>query len=245
MCGICGCDATELDPGRTSKLTTEAHRKATEPVQSIALHQDLMHANRHQAEHNREWFSGHRVSAINLVSSPGAGKTTLLEKTLTQLRGRRGALVIEGDQQTELDAARIRATGTPAVQIQTGQACHLDAAMVHRALHQLPEMDGALLLIENVGNLICPAMFDLGEKARVVLVSVTEGDDKPLKYPLLFRESSAVVLTKVDLLPHLNFDLATCRENIRTVDASLPVFEVSATTGEGVAAWTDWVLGQV
>lgn len=244
MCGICGCDATELPPGRTSKLTTEAHRKATEPVQSIALHQDLMHANRHQAEHNREWFSGHRVSAINLVSSPGAGKTTLLEKTLTQLRGRRGALVIEGDQQTELDAARIRATGTPAVQIQTGQACHLDAAMVHRALHQLPEMDGALLLIENVGNLICPAMFDLGEKARVVLVSVTEGDDKPLKYPSIFHHADLLLITKTDLLPHVQFDTRKCIEHARQIQPDLQVLQLSATQGDGMAAWLNWLEKQ-
>lgn len=244
MCGICGCDATELDPGRTSKLITEAPQKVTEPVQSIALHQDLMHANRHQAEHNREWFSGHRLSAINLVSSPGAGKTTLLEQTLTQLRGRRGALVIEGDQQTELDAARIRATGTPAVQIQTGQACHLDAAMVHRALHQLPEMDGALLLIENVGNLICPAMFDLGEKARVVLVSVTEGDDKPLKYPSIFHHADLLLITKTDLLPHVQFDTRKCIEHARQIQPDLQVLQLSATQGDGMAAWLNWLEKQ-
>ncbi len=244
MCGICGCDATELDPGRTSKLTTEAPQKVTGPVQSIALHQDLMHANRHQAEHNREWFSGHRLSAINLVSSPGAGKTTLLEQTLTRLRGRRGALVIEGDQQTELDAARIRATGTPAVQIQTGQACHLDAAMVHRALHQLPEMDGALLLIENVGNLICPAMFDLGEKARVVLVSVTEGDDKPLKYPSIFHHADLLLITKTDLLPHVQFDTRNCIEHARQIQPDLQVLQLSATQGDGMSVWLNWLEKQ-
>ncbi len=244
MCGICGCDSAEFAPGATPQRTTTDVPKATMAAQTIELHQDLMHANHHQAEHNRDWFAHHRLSAINLVSSPGAGKTTLLEQTLTRLRGRRCALVIEGDQQTELDAARIRATGTPAVQIQTGQACHLDASMVHRALHQLPEMDGALLLIENVGNLICPAMFDLGEKARVVLVSVTEGDDKPLKYPSIFHHADLLIITKTDLLPYVQFDPRKCIEHARQIQPDLQVMELSATRGDGMTAWLDWLEGQ-
>ncbi len=237
MCGICGCDTPELTPETAPGLRPAA-------AQTIALHQDLLHANRHQAEKNRDWFSRHRLSAINLVSSPGTGKTTLLEQTLTRLRGRRCALVIEGDQQTELDAARIRATGTPAVQIQTGQACHLDATMVHRALHQLPESDGALLLIENVGNLICPAMFDLGEKARVVLVSVTEGDDKPLKYPSIFRHADLLLITKTDLLPHVQFNSQKCIEYARQIQPDLPALELCATRGDGMDAWLDWLEEQ-
>ncbi|UTW11622.1 hydrogenase nickel incorporation protein HypB [Marinobacterium rhizophilum] len=244
MCGICGCDSSKLAPVFGSVKITKAPEKTTLATQTIELHQDLMRSNHHQAEHNRDWFSHHNLSAINLVSSPGAGKTTLLEQTLTRLRGRRGALVIEGDQQTELDAARIRATGTPAVQIQTGQACHLDASMVHRALHQLPESDGALLLIENVGNLICPAMFDLGEKARVVLVSVTEGDDKPLKYPSIFHQAELLIITKTDLLPYVQFDTRKCIEHARQIQPDLQVLELSATRGEGMTAWLDWLEGQ-
>ncbi|MCP8690343.1 hydrogenase nickel incorporation protein HypB [Marinobacterium sedimentorum] len=241
MCGICGCDLPE--PRLISEFP-RAPLKITAAPQTITLHQDLLHANRDQAALNRDWFSRHRLSAINLVSSPGAGKTTLLEQTLTRLRGRRGALVIEGDQQTELDAARIRATGTPAVQIQTGQACHLDASMVHRALHQLPESDGALLLIENVGNLICPAMFDLGEKARVVLVSVTEGDDKPLKYPSIFHHAELLLITKTDLLPHVEFNIQKCIEYARRIQPDLPYLELCATRGDGMAAWLDWLEAQ-
>lgn len=226
MCGHCGCDTPEA-PSADSRI--------------IDVHRDLMSANRHQAGHNREHFRALELSAVNLVSSPGAGKTTLLERTLKRLQGRRPALVIEGDQQTELDAARIRATGTPAVQIQTGQACHLDAAMVHRALHQLPPAPGGLLLIENVGNLICPAMFDLGEQARVVLVSVTEGDDKPLKYPGIFRDADLLLITKTDLLPYVPFDVDRCLEHARRIRPDLPALTLSATRGDGMDAWLDWL----
>lgn len=228
MCGHCGCDTPD---------TPEA-------TDTIALHADLMQANRHQAQHNRDHFRSRGISAINLVSSPGAGKTTLLEHSLTRLAGRRPALVIEGDQQTELDAARIRATGTPAVQVQTGQACHLDAAMVHRALHQLPDGEGALLLIENVGNLICPAMFDLGEQARVVLVSVTEGDDKPLKYPAIFRDADLLLITKTDLLPYVAFDPEKCLGYARQIQPDLQALSLCATRGDGMEAWLDWLEGQ-
>lgn len=227
MCGHCGCD-------------TPAPR--SEETRLIELHRDLMGANRRQAEHNRAHFHRQRLCAVNLVSSPGAGKTTLLEQTLRELRGRRPAMVIEGDQHTELDAARIRATGTPAVQIQTGQACHLDASMVHQAVHQLPETQGGLLFIENVGNLICPAQFDLGERARVVLVSVTEGDDKPLKYPGIFRDADLLLISKTDLLPHVTFDPARCLDHARRIRPQLPALHLSATTGEGLEAWLDWLL---
>ncbi|NVK43362.1 MAG: hydrogenase nickel incorporation protein HypB [Oceanospirillaceae bacterium] len=224
MCGHCGCDTQP-------------------PVQTrvIDLHRDLMDANHRQAAHNRAYFHRQRLTALNLVSSPGAGKTTLLEITLQQLQGRRPALVIEGDQQTELDAARIRATGTPAVQVQTGQACHLDASMVHGALHELPPAPGGLLFIENVGNLICPAQFDLGERARVVLVSVTEGDDKPLKYPGIFRDADLLLITKTDLLPHVNFDPARCLAHARRIRPQLPALQLSATSAEGLDGWLDWL----
>ncbi len=226
MCGHCGCDEPTPQP---------------EQRQLIALHRDLMDANRQSAEHNREHLRRRRLTALNLVSSPGAGKTTLLEKTLQRLQGQRPALVIEGDQQTELDAARIRATGTPAVQIQTGQACHLDAAMVHDALHRLPEAPGGLLFIENVGNLICPSQFDLGEQERVVLVSVTEGDDKPLKYPGIFHHADLLLITKIDLLPHVDFDPDRCIANARRIRPGLPALQLSATAGTGLDAWLDWL----
>jgi len=228
MCDHCGCNQPE----------------ANAQPETIRLHQDLLHANNHQAGHNRDWLASHRVSAINLVSSPGAGKTTLLERTLLRLNGKRPVMVIEGDQQTERDAERIRATGTPAVQIQTGQACHLDAAMVHRALHQLPMTDGGLLIIENVGNLICPALFDLGEQARVVLVSVTEGDDKPLKYPHIFNDADLLLITKTDLLPYVQFDPGQCLRFARQIRPDLPAFTLSASSGEGMEEWLDWLEEQ-
>jgi len=238
MCDHCGCDQS----GAGLQLgMQQAGSQQQVPTQIIQLHRDLLHANHHQASHNRDWFRQHNLSAINLVSSPGAGKTTLLEQTLRRLHGKQPVMVIEGDQQTERDAERIRATGTPAVQIQTGQACHLDAAMVHRALQQLPVTDGGLLMIENVGNLICPALFDLGEQARVVLVSVTEGDDKPLKYPHIFSDADLLLITKTDLLPYVQFAPDQCLRFARQIRPELPAICLSATSGEGMDDWLGWL----
>lgn len=191
------------------------------------------------AERNRGWFAGREVFAVNLMSSPGSGKTTLLERTLKDID--RSVAVLEGDQETPFDADRIRATGAPAVQINTGKGCHLEAEMVWHGLEQLKPAVGSLLFIENVGNLVCPALFDLGESARVVLFSVTEGEDKPLKYPHMFRAADLVLLSKVDLIPHLDFDRERALDGVRTVNADAKILEVSAKSGTGLDAWYAWL----
>lgn len=218
---------------------------AAAALRRLSMEQSLLARNDALAAVNRQHFAAHRVLALNLVSSPGAGKTTLLVKTIDALRGRCPVSVIEGDQATSLDAERIRAAGAPAVQVNTGKGCHLDAAMVDRAFHRLPAPEGGVLLIENVGNLVCPAAFDLGEAARVVVLSVTEGDDKPLKYPDIFRGSSLMVLTKVDLLPHVEFDPAACLAHARRTNPSIRALEVSARTGQGMGAWLDWITARL
>jgi hydrogenase nickel incorporation protein HypB len=211
---------------------------------TITLEQDLLAKNQLLAEHNRGWLASRHITALNLVSSPGAGKTTLLERTIRDLRDLQSAQiiqVIEGDQATLNDAERIRATGCRVVQINTGTGCHLDAGMVSRALAQLDPPSHAWLMIENVGNLVCPALFDLGEQAKVVILSVTEGEDKPLKYPHMFRASRLMLLSKIDLLPHLRFDVARCIAYARQVNPSIEVLQVSAQTGEGMKGWYAWL----
>ncbi len=209
--------------------------------QLIAIEMDVLAKNNALAAHNREHFDEAAQLVLNLVSSPGSGKTTLLCETLRQLADKRPCAVIEGDQQTSADADRIRATGVPAVQINTGKGCHLDAKMVHDACHQLPANEGGILFIENVGNLVCPASFDLGEKYKVAILSVTEGEEKPLKYPDMFAAAQLMVINKIDLLPHVSFDVARCIENAKRVNPYIQVIQVSATTGEGMDAWLNWL----
>jgi hydrogenase nickel incorporation protein HypB len=211
---------------------------------TIALEQDVLAKNQLLAEHNRGWLASRHITALNLVSSPGAGKTTLLERTIRDLQAlhsTQSIQVIEGDQATLNDAERIRATGCRVVQINTGTGCHLDAGMVSRALAQLDPPPHSWLMIENVGNLVCPALFDLGEQAKVVILSVTEGEDKPLKYPHMFRASRLMLLNKIDLLPHLRFDVARCIAYARQVNPSIEVLQVSAETGAGMQAWYAWL----
>jgi hydrogenase nickel incorporation protein HypB len=208
---------------------------------TIALEQDVLAKNQSIAEHNRGWLASRRITALNLVSSPGAGKTTLLERTIRDLRALLPIQVIEGDQATLNDAERIRATGCRVVQINTGTGCHLDASMVSRALEQLDPPTDSWLMIENVGNLVCPALFDLGEQAKVVILSVTEGEDKPLKYPHMFRASRLMLLNKIDLLPHLRFDVERCIAYARRVNPAIDVLQVSAETGAGMQAWYAWL----
>jgi hydrogenase nickel incorporation protein HypB len=183
--------------------------------------------------------------AVNLISSPGSGKTTLLVKTVEALKHRLPVAVIEGDQETSIDADRIRATGVPAVQINTGRGCHLDAQMVSDALENVTALEGRLLFIENIGNLVCPAGFDLGELKKIVILSVTEGDDKPLKYPDAFAAADVLVLSKVDLLPHVEFSMARCIENARSINPALQVFELSAQSGAGMERWLEWLSSLV
>ena len=306
MCVVCGCSSTSGVVATASANSTAQAVQDAAPIvnpqtgdlhygagaaqvsvpgmsqeRAIKIETDVLSANNAIAAQNRAHFASHGVTAYNLVSSPGSGKTTLLCATIEALRKRAPGLpvaVIEGDQQTSFDADRIRATGAPAIQVNTGKGCHLDAPMVaqafglldlHSAQHQHAHDHahshehehghghghdhhhhadedahaGAVLFIENVGNLVCPAMWDLGERAKVVILSVTEGEDKPLKYPDMFAAANLMLLNKVDLLPHLRFDVVKCIDFARRVNPSIRVMLVSAQTGQGMDAWLDWVLG--
>jgi hydrogenase nickel incorporation protein HypB len=207
----------------------------------VQVEQDILGKNNEYAAANRRWFGERGVLALNLVSSPGSGKTTLLTRTIDDLKGELGLSVIEGDQQTANDAERIRETGAKALQINTGKGCHLDAHMIGHALDSLQPEAGGVLFIENVGNLVCPAAFDLGEAHKVAILSVTEGEDKPVKYPDMFHAADLVLLNKIDLLPYLQFDVDQCIEYARRVNPGIKVLQVSATTGEGMETWYRWI----
>jgi hydrogenase nickel incorporation protein HypB len=207
----------------------------------VQIEQDILSKNNTYANANRQTFDERGIFALNLVSSPGSGKTTLLCKTIELLKGAVAINVVEGDQQTANDAERIRATGVAALQINTGKGCHLDGHMVGHAMQRLQPADESLFLIENVGNLVCPAAFDLGEHHKVAILSVTEGEDKPLKYPDMFAAADVMLLNKCDLLPYLQFDADLAEANARRVNPKLTVFRVSATSGDGLSAWLDWI----
>ncbi len=267
MCKVCGCGAGETriegkPPGRhhqddSPHIHDHDHHHghihdygagaagAAVPGMSqarmIQLEQDILAKNNGYAEANRGFLADRGLLALNLVSSPGAGKTSLLVKTLEAINARRACYVIEGDQQTSADADRIRATGVPAVQINTGKGCHLDGHMVGHALGVLDPDDGGIVFIENVGNLVCPAGFDLGEAHKVVILSVTEGEDKPLKYPDMFAAADLMLLNKTDLLPHLDFDCDATIANARRINPAIKVLKLSARTGDGMAGWLDWI----
>jgi len=272
MCTVCGCQtsiaASESGAGPTHHVHDHAHPHEAahdhaahglldfgrgsagleiaglSQERTIRIERDILAKNDAYAGRNRARFQAGQVFAINLLSSPGSGKTALLVRTITALQGRWPIAVIEGDQQTSNDAERIRATGVRAVQINTGKGCHLDAHMVGHALDHLPPVKAGLLFIENVGNLVCPAAFDLGEAARVVVLSVTEGEDKPLKYPDMFAFADLMLLNKSDLLPHLDFDVGACMEAVLRVNPRIQILTVSARTGEGLAAFYDWIEGR-
>lgn len=212
------------------------HKTVLEVEKNILQHNDLM------AARNRGFFEAKNIFALNLVSSPGSGKTSLLERTLQDLKENIPFFVIEGDQQTLNDANRIDALHIPVVQINTGKGCHLESDMIFNAVKKLAIKDNAILMIENVGNLVCPSMFDLGENKRVVIISTTEGEDKPMKYPDMFFTSDVCIINKIDLLPYLNFDIEKLKLNAKKVNPKLKFFEVSATTGEGMQEWYDWLL---
>jgi hydrogenase nickel incorporation protein HypB len=252
VCGTCGCGESDV---RVELLTgahlhgdgvphehapADDHRHG--PVAGVVeIETALLAKNDHLAAHNRAWLAERGIVALNLMSSPGSGKTSLLRRTIAELAPSRVVGVIEGDQETRIDAEKIRSTGASVVQINTGSGCHLDAAMLARGLTELAPPRGSLVFVENVGNLVCPALFDLGEAAKVVVVSVTEGEDKPLKYPNMFSVADLVVVNKIDLLPYVDVQLDRLVDHCREVNAGVQVLPLSVTTGEGVRAWCDWL----
>jgi hydrogenase nickel incorporation protein HypB len=254
MCTTCGCSA-----GAKATMTTAGKEGATlwkrvgdkpkhrlsppsaSPVRVVDLEARVLAKNAALAAKNRAWFAEREILALNFVSSPGAGKTTLLERTIRDLKTEFALYVVEGDQATSRDAERIRAAGAPVVQLNTGTGCHLEAGMIARSMRELVPPIGSLVLIENVGNLVCPAMFDLGEHTKVVVLSVAEGDDKPLKYPHMFRAAEVLILNKIDLLPYVDFDMERVIENARAINPKLTILSVSARTGEGLEGWYDWL----
>jgi hydrogenase nickel incorporation protein HypB len=258
MCATCGCG----DDSAVITLASEGHHHQHPHdhehaadhspehdhvhvhTETVSLEQKVLAKNDLIAEQNRAWLAERNILALNMTSSPGAGKTTLLERTIRELTGRQPVTVIEGDQETLLDADRIQAAGGRAVQVNTGAGCHLDAEMVRRALGALDPAPASLLFIENVGNLVCPALFDLGEQSKVVVISVTEGTDKPLKYPHMFAAAGLVIVNKVDLMPYVDFDLDKCSEYARSVNPGVEVLPLSATSGKGIQGWYDWISAQ-
>ncbi len=244
MCDTCGCNITHgnqhlISPGGKLEKTSSGH-------EAVSVLHNLLHENDLTAEHNREHFNSHGVLAVNLMSSPGSGKTALLEATIQALGDEFSLAVIEGDLETENDAERIRKQGVSAIQITTGSACHLDAHMVHQALHDLDLSQIDIVFIENVGNLVCPASFDLGQHANVTLLSVPEGDDKPAKYPVMFRCADMVMLSKSDLLPVLDdFSPQRAEKYLRNLATSAPLIRTSAKSGAGIEDWLGWLRQQI
>jgi len=244
MCATCGCDAHGHDGRGHDHPPPSRSISALGEVRIQPIEQRVLARNDHLAGHNRRWFADRRIAVVNLLSSPGAGKTTLLETTIRLLAGAVEVCVIEGDQATDEDARRIRATGRPVVQVNTGTGCHLDATMVAKAIRELEPSPGSLLFIENVGNLVCPALFDLGERKKVLIASVTEGEDKPLKYPHMFRAADLVLLNKIDLLPHVRFDVATFRAHVERTQPRAKVLLVSALRGDHMADFCAWLRSE-
>ncbi|WP_028864777.1 hydrogenase nickel incorporation protein HypB [Psychromonas aquimarina] len=260
MCNICGCNKTEAS---AEGLHTHAEHKHVSPhdhqhndcgknsaeraapalnkSRLIEIEQNLLSKNNHYASQNRQYLQANGIFSINLISSPGSGKTTLLTEIIKRLKEQHNIYVIEGDQQTALDAARIKETGVKAVQVNTGKGCHLDAHMVGNACGQLDMKKDAFLFIENVGNLICPAGFDLGEKHKVVILSVTEGEDKPLKYPEIFHAADLMIINKIDLHPYLNFDLKQCCEYAKQINPDIKIIQLSAASGENINQFSNWL----
>ncbi len=210
---------------------------------TVQVEVDILGKNNMLAERNRGYFEAKNIKALNLMSSPGSGKTSLLEKTMKMLPDKSGVAVIEGDQQTLNDAERIKSAGAPVIQVNTGNGCHLDSDMINKAIKQLNLADNTILFIENVGNLVCPSLFDLGESARVVIISTTEGEDKPIKYPTMFENATLCIINKTDLLPYLDFDVEKCKQFALQVNHHLKFIELSAKTGEGMEEWLNWITG--
>lgn len=264
MCDTCGCgeSTNEVKISKPGEVLNHHHHDHTHDhdhphdhnhdhpndnthTRTITIEQDALSKNNLLAERNRGYFEAKNILALNMVSSPGSGKTSLLEKTVTELKKIIKFYVIEGDQQTMNDAERIDKTGVPVVQINTGSGCHLDADMVHQAVKKLNPDDNSFLMIENVGNLICPSLFDLGESMRVVIISVTEGEDKPLKYPNMFQSSDICIINKTDLLPYVDFNIKKAKEYALRVNHHLQFFELSVKSGEGLQEWYTWLKNQI
>ncbi len=260
MCDTCGCDSEtnqvkisrpgnpepeqHVDHHDHDHPHSHGHHHDSSQRRLIKVEKDILGENNLLASRNRGYFEAKAVVALNLMSSPGSGKTTLLEKTILALKGQKPVAVIEGDQQTLNDAERIHKTGAPVVQVNTGNGCHLDAAMIRQALDHLNLEEESLLFIENVGNLVCPSLFELGEKNRIVIISVTEGEDKPLKYPTMFEHAHTCIINKTDLLPYVDFDTELLIKNALTVNPHLHIMQLSARTGEGMEQWIAWLLDQ-
>lgn len=261
MCGTCGCGSEEsgvsIQDPREIKMHHHEHHHDGHHTQNhnhphnhshdhlhktvLEVEQDILQHNDLMASRNRGYFDAKNIFALNLVSSPGSGKTAILERTLSDLKNKLSFYVIEGDQQTLNDANRIDALNIPVIQINTGKGCHLESDMVYNAVKKLKIEDNSILMIENVGNLVCPSMFDLGENKRVVIISTTEGEDKPIKYPDMFHSSDICIINKIDLLPYLNFDIDRLKSYAKQVNPNLEFFELSATSGEGMQKWYDWL----
>ncbi|MFH1319754.1 MAG: hydrogenase nickel incorporation protein HypB [Bacteroidota bacterium] len=255
MCSTCGCGqpdkpVTIRKPGEEQSSdhqhehTHHGHSHDHSHITEIQVEQDILQKNNLLAERNRGFFEAKNILTLNLVSSPGSGKTCLLERTIKELGKELNFYVIEGDQETMNDANRIQKTGASVVQVNTGMGCHLDSDMINKAVRELDVPDNSILMIENVGNLVCPALFDLGESKRVVIISVTEGDDKPIKYPTMFHTSDICIINKVDLLPYVDFNIEKSKEYALQVNHHLQFFEMSVKTGEGMDMWYDWLRKQ-
>jgi len=245
MCRDCGCSVNKVESEERNHLHSYTHKNpALSDTKILEVFAKVLDTNDKQASVNRDHFKKYGVLAINLMSSPGAGKTTLLEKTIEMVGKDLKIGVIEGDLETNRDAERIKAKGVPAYQITTGQACHLDAFMVHKGIHNLPLKELDIVFIENVGNLVCPASYDVGAHVNVVLLSVTEGDDKPEKYPVMFKNAELMLITKVDLLSFIDFDLKKAIESAKKVNPKIDVIKLSAKTGEGMELWIDFLKNQ-
>jgi len=257
MCTVCGCGESEIHgKGHTHSHSHDlthhhhhdygrgpahAHAPGLSQARMVKIEQDILGKNNQYAASNRDYFARHGIFALNLVSSPGSGKTALLTQTIDLLKPEMAISVIEGDQQTANDAERIRKTGAKALQINTGKGCHLDAHMVGHAIQSLALEDDSIVFIENVGNLVCPAAFDLGEAHKVAVLSVTEGEDKPIKYPDMFHAADLMILNKIDLLPYLDFDVEQCVSYARQVNPRIKILQLSAKTGAGMDAWLQWI----
>jgi hydrogenase nickel incorporation protein HypB len=247
MCDTCGCGTSDEHaviqrPNESAHNHNHQHHHGHE--QTIDVQKDVLTENHLLAESNRDFFNTREITALNLVSSPGSGKTTILENTITAIKSEIPQAVIEGDQQTMRDAERIDKTGVPVVQVNTGTGCHLDAHMIQHAIQKLDLQSKSILFIENVGNLVCPALFDLGEAMKIVIISVTEGDDKPQKYPHMFDAASICIINKIDLLPYVDFNVDQCKKFALEVNYRLKFFELSAKTGDGMDNWIAWLKQQ-